>query len=76
MDKIFFYFFSFTLLITISQLVNLAKKKEYKSPKFILLSLASIIFIINIYIRIDTVFPSDQNTPTIEVNDGKSEVED
>ncbi|HUH51258.1 MAG TPA: hypothetical protein VLZ11_04105 [Flavobacterium sp.] len=67
MDKIFFYFFSITLLITISQLVALAKKKEFKSAKFILLSIASIIFIINIYIRIDTVFPSQENTPTTEV---------
>jgi len=38
------------------QLIAMAKKKEYKSPKFILLSVASIIFIINIYIRIDSVF--------------------
>lgn len=75
MDKIFFYFFSFTLLITILQLVAMAKKKEFKSAKFILLSIASIIFIINIYIRIDSVFPSEENTSTIEVHDGKLDPE-
>ncbi|MFA5557239.1 MAG: hypothetical protein WCY06_07425 [Flavobacteriaceae bacterium] len=55
-DKILFLFFSFVLMLTISSLVAMAKKKEYKSPKFILFSLATIIFIINIYMRMDSVF--------------------
>ncbi|MFA7446134.1 MAG: hypothetical protein WCY89_09320 [Flavobacteriaceae bacterium] len=55
-DKIFFFFFSFFLLLTVNQLVIMAKKKEYKTTKFILFSLASVIFIINIYMRMDSVF--------------------
>jgi len=55
-DKIYFFVFSFFLILTISSMVAMVKKKEYKSPKFILYALATIIFLVNIYLRIDRVF--------------------
>jgi len=56
LDQFLFFFFSFFLLLCINHLVGMVRKKEVKSKKFALLSMATIVFIVNIYIRIGSVF--------------------
>lgn len=56
LDQFLFFFFSFFLFLCINHLVGMIRKREVKSKKFALLAMAAIMFMVNIYIRIGSVF--------------------